>query len=110
VKITCICICILVSLLVITVLGQASFVQQPKEAATKSDADTSLRKAVEHFIASADKVDVEAVAAAYDPAFTCVRVADEGGVVRLSRDQILQVFKRAGGPYAPDEGHDDPPC
>jgi ketosteroid isomerase-like protein len=91
----------MMSLLVITVLGRASFVQQPKEAATKSDADTSLRKAVEHFIASADKADVEAVAAAYDPAFTCVRVADEGGVVRLSRDQILQVFKRAGGHTLP---------
>jgi Domain of unknown function (DUF4440) len=63
--------------------------------------ESVLRKAVERFIASADKADAEAVAAAYDPAFTCVRVADAGGTVRLSREQILEVFKRAGGHSLP---------
>jgi ketosteroid isomerase-like protein len=94
-------LCVLAFFGTMTVLGRASFVQQPGTAGNKTDAETSLRKAVERFIASADKADVDAVAAAYDPAFTCVRVADEGGVVRLSREQILQVFKRAGGHTLP---------
>jgi ketosteroid isomerase-like protein len=90
-------------LLAISVLGGTE--QQPRQTTvTKTQTGTpesALRQAVERFIASADKADAEAVAAAYDPAFTCVRVADEGGTVRLSRDQILQVFKRAGGHSLP---------
>jgi len=57
-----------------------------------------LRQAVERFIAAADKGDVQTVAAMYDPKFTNVRVADDGGMVKLSREQVLQFLGRAAIP------------
>lgn len=57
--------------------------------------EAALRQAVGRFIESADKGDVAAITAAYDPEFTCVRVADEGGFARLSREQMLGIFGRA---------------
>src|SRR5262245_29981964 len=56
--------------------------------------EPGLRQTVERFIAAADKGDTQAVAALYDPAFTNVRVADDGGLVRLSREQVLQFLGR----------------
>ena len=56
------------------------------------------RPAAERFVAAADKGDVAAIAAAYDPEFVCVRVADEGGFARLSREQMLGFFGRPAAP------------
>jgi ketosteroid isomerase-like protein len=58
------------------------------------EAAAELRQAAERFVAAADKADAAAIAAAYDPEFTCVRVADEGGFARLSREQMLGFFNR----------------
>ncbi len=57
--------------------------------------DSSLRDAVEHFIEAADKGDIKTVAATYAPEFMCVRVADEGGFVQLTREQMLAFFRNA---------------
>jgi ketosteroid isomerase-like protein len=64
------------------------------------DQEAELRKAVDRFIAAADKGDGAAVAAIYADGFTCVRVADQGGFARLSRDQMLAFFKRPAQPGA----------
>ncbi len=71
--------------------------QEAPKVGTDGEAVTTLRRAAGHFIESADKADVAAIAAAYDPGFTCVRVADEGGFARLSREQMLGFFGRPGG-------------
>jgi Domain of unknown function (DUF4440) len=63
----------------------------------EGDSDAGLQGAVERFIEAADKADVAAVAALYDPAFACVRVADEGGFVHLTREQMVAFWQRAGG-------------
>jgi ketosteroid isomerase-like protein len=57
--------------------------------------DISLRDAVEHFIEAADRGDVKIVAATYAPEFMCVRVADEGGFVQLTREQMLAFWRNA---------------
>src|SRR5258706_3741889 len=57
--------------------------------------DSSLRDAVEHFIEAADKGDIKTVAGTYAPEFMCVRVSDEGGVVQLTRQQMLAFFRNA---------------
>ena len=57
--------------------------------------DSSLRDAVEHFIEAADKGDIKTVAATYAPEFICVRVADEGGFVQLTRAQMLAFWRNA---------------
>ncbi len=57
--------------------------------------DSSLRDAVEHFIQAADQGDIKTVAATYAPEFMCVRVADEGGFVQLTREQMLAFFRNA---------------
>ena len=57
--------------------------------------DSSLRDAVEHFIEAADKGDIKTVAATYAQEFMCVRVADEGGFVQLSREQMLAFWRNA---------------
>lgn len=78
------------------------------EIRTNGKIDAGLQGAVEHFIASADKADVAAVAALYDPAFACVRVADAGGFVHLTREQMLSFWHRAGGHSKPSGGHSVP--
>lgn len=78
------------------------------EIRTKGDVDSGLLDAVERFIQSADAADVEAVAALYDPAFACVRVADEGGFVHLTREQMLAFWHRAGGHSGGPGGHSVP--
>jgi len=57
--------------------------------------DSSLRDAVEHFIEAADQGDIKTVADTYAPEFMCVRVADEGGFVQLTREQMLAFFRNA---------------
>ena len=57
--------------------------------------DSALRNVVEHFIEAADRGDVATVAAIYAPDFMCVRVADEGGFVQLTREQMLAFWKNA---------------
>jgi hypothetical protein len=78
------------------------------EIRTKGSIDAGLQGAVERFIASADKADLAAVAALYDPAFACVRVADEGGFVHLTREQMLSFWRRAGGSSNASGGHSVP--
>lgn len=78
------------------------------EIRTNGKLDTGLQRAVERFIASADKVDVGAVAALYDPAFACVRVADAGGFVHLTREQMLSFWRRAGRHPKASGGHPVP--
>ena len=57
--------------------------------------DSSLRDVVEHFIEAADHGDVATVAATYAQEFMCVRVADEGGFVQLTREQMLAFWRNA---------------
>ena len=64
---------------------------------TQGNIDSSLRDAVEHFIEAADHGDVATVAATYAPEFMCVRVADEGGFVQLTREQMLAFWRNATG-------------
>jgi hypothetical protein len=97
----------LVALSIVGVVGlsprQGPSREEPK-ARADGEAVTTLRRAAGHFIESADKADVAAIAAVYDPEFTCVRVADEGGFARLSREQMLGFFGRPGG-QAKAQGH-----
>lgn len=65
------------------------------EMKAQRNIDVSLRDAVEHFIEAADKGDIKTVAATYAPEFMCVRVADEGGFVQLTREQMLAFFRNA---------------
>ena len=67
-------------------------------------ADPGLRSAAERFTAFADQADIEAVSATYDAEFTCVRVADEGGFVHLTREQMLAFWKRHAGSQLPAGG------
>jgi ketosteroid isomerase-like protein len=80
--------------------GYALLSQEPGKPPPAA-AEAGLRQAVERFIAAADKGDTAAVAGMYDPAFTNVRVADDGGVVRLTREQVLQFLGRAGANAIP---------
>jgi ketosteroid isomerase-like protein len=57
--------------------------------------DSSLRDAVERFIEAADHGDVATVAATYAPEFMSVRVADEGGFVQFTREQMLAFWRNA---------------
>ena len=67
------------------------------EMKAQGNIEVSLRDAVEHFIEAADKGDIKTVAATYAPEFMCVRVADEGGFVQLTREQMLAFFRNATG-------------
>ena len=57
--------------------------------------DPELQRVVEQFAKAVDNGDLAAVAAAYSPEFLNVRIADDGGFVRLSRAQILALLKPA---------------
>lgn len=59
--------------------------------------DSSLKDAVTHFLEAADHGDVATIASTYEPDFMCVRVADEGGFVQLTREQMLGFWKNAIG-------------
>jgi len=47
------------------------------------------------FLASADSADTVSLAEIYDQNFSCVRIADDGGFVRLSREQMLTFLEQA---------------
>ena len=47
------------------------------------------------FLASADSADTASLVEIYESNFTCVRVADDGGFVRLSREQMLAFLEQA---------------
>jgi len=66
----------------------------------QASVDSSLREAVEHFIQAADQGDLVTVVSIYDPGYVCVRVADEGGFVQLTRDQMITFWKTAIGKTA----------
>src|SRR5437016_5785034 len=59
--------------------------------------DSSLQEAVAHFITAADQGDLATIVSIYDPEFMCVRVADEGGFVQLTREQMIGFWKNAIG-------------
>lgn len=72
--------------------------QQPKNVGAtnmSAIADSELRNMVGRFLASADSADTASLAEIYDQSFTCIRVADEGGFVRLSREQMLAFLDQA---------------
>lgn len=64
-------------------------------SAQNNGPELNLAQTVERFMRAVDSGDTPTVAAMYDPTFTNVRVADEGAVVRLSREQVLQFLGRA---------------
>jgi hypothetical protein len=73
----------------------------------KSITNPELRQAMESLLTSADKADVASMATIYDKDFLCVRAADEGGLGRLTREQMLafmdQAVKKAS--RGPASGH-----
>ena len=71
--------------------------QSGPERNAKDAAVADLRNAVERFIKAADKADVATAEAIYDKEFACARVADDGGFVHLTREQMLQFWKRSAG-------------
>ena len=58
-------------------------------------ADSEWRNAIGRFLASADLADTGALVEIYDQHFSCVRIADDGGFVRLSREQMLTFLEQA---------------
>ena len=53
-----------------------------------------LRDAVSRFLAAVDSGDVDSILAAYDSDFVCTRVADTGGFVRMSREDMVRFWER----------------
>jgi len=62
---------------------------------TKTISDSELRQAVGHFLASADRADVASLGAIYDNDFLSVRIADDGGLGHLNREQMLSFLDQA---------------
>ncbi len=58
-------------------------------------ANPELRNTMGRFLAAADSADTASLAEIYDRSFTCIRVADDGGFVRLSREQMLAFLEQA---------------
>lgn len=78
--------------------GRQSRSKQPKNVgATNMDAiaDPELRNTMGRFLASVDSADTETLADIYDQNFSCIRVADDGGFVRLSREELLAFLDQA---------------
>jgi SnoaL-like domain len=71
-----------------------------------SISDTDLRQTLDRFLGAADAVDLDSISAIYAPDFLCVRVADEGGFARLTREQMLSFLKQATSGQA--HGHSIP--
>src|SRR5882762_3703247 len=82
-------------LLLIFVVVACTFVVATSLFSQTTDPEPGLRQTVERFMHAVDVGDTKTVASMYDPTFTNVRVADDGGVVRLTRDQMLQFLGRA---------------
>jgi hypothetical protein len=68
---------------------------------TQHTVDPELRQVVEEFVKAVDNRDIAVVAAAYSPEFLNVRVADDGGFVRLSGRQILAMLNPTVAGEAP---------
>jgi hypothetical protein len=75
---------------------QPRSLQSGSVGATNMDAiaDPELRNSMGRFLASADSADTASLAEIYEPNFTCVRVADDGGFVRLSRKEMLAFLEQ----------------
>jgi hypothetical protein len=56
---------------------------------------SGLRETVESFLSAADTANVDLLATAYAPDFACIRVADAGGFIQLTADQMLSFLRRA---------------
>src|SRR5262249_55624152 len=67
----------------------------PKSSATENVLDASLRQTVQSFLPAADSADTDRLAAAYSRDFRCIRVADAGGFVQLTAEQMLSFLRRA---------------
>ena len=80
-------------LVTVVVCGGIIMAQGPQSPAAKSTVDPVLRRVVERFVEAVDKGDIATVAATYHPDFQNVRIADDGGFTRLSREQILAVLQ-----------------
>jgi ketosteroid isomerase-like protein len=80
-------------LLALVPLFTATVVARAQTAPTQHTVDPELQQVVEEFVKAVDTADIAAVAAAYRPEFLNVRVADDGGFVRLSGPQILAMLK-----------------
>ena len=65
----------------------------PSSEAAAVIPEAGLRQAVESFLAAADSADTSRLAAAYAQDFLCVRVADAGGFVQLTADQMLSFLR-----------------
>lgn len=65
---------------------------------TDHTVDPELRRVVEDFMKAVDTGDSATVAATYAPDFMNVRVADDGGFVRLRAAQILAMLPPPGAP------------
>ena len=62
--------------------------------AVPDDLKADLQRTVERFIAASDGSDLSAISSMYDPDFANVRVADQGGVTYLTREQMLYILQR----------------
>ena len=85
------------SLLTVVVCGTIIMAQGPQPPAAKGTVDPELRRVVERFVEAVDKGDIATVAATYHPDFQNVRVANDGGFTRLSREQILAMLQPRTG-------------
>jgi hypothetical protein len=63
-------------------------------ASHESFSGSDLKETVESFLSAADTANINLLAAAYAPDFTCIRVADAGGFVQLTADQMLSFLRR----------------
>jgi hypothetical protein len=74
-----------------TIAMQSGLQQSKRIGATNMDAvaNPELRNIMGRFLAAADSADTASLAEIYDRTFTCIRVADDGGFVHLSRQQML---------------------
>jgi ketosteroid isomerase-like protein len=74
-------------------IALVAVVAQAQIPPTQHTVDPELRQVVEEFVKAVDSGDIGAVRAAYSSEFLNVRVADDGGFVRLSSAQILGMLK-----------------
>ena len=65
------------------------------ETSSESTSSPGLKQAVESFLSAADIANVDGLASAYASDFKCIRVADAGGFVQLTAEQMLSFMRRA---------------
>ena len=71
--------------------------QQPKNVgATNMNAvsNPELRSSMGRFLASADSADTSSLSEIYARNFTCIRIAEDGGFIHLSREQMLAFLEQ----------------